>query len=56
VTLTGLPVVSVPQTTDPDGLPARLKIVGKPQGEEAVLELARQRQQRHPSAARRSLT
>jgi amidase len=48
LSLTGLPVASVPCGLDPDGLPVGLQIVGKPQGEEAVLALATQLQQRHP--------
>jgi amidase len=48
LSLTGLPVASVPCGLDPDGLPVGLQIVGRPQGEEAVLALAAQLQQRHP--------
>lgn len=48
LSLTGLPVASVPCGLDPDGLPVGLQIVGKPQGEEAVLALAFQVQHRHP--------
>lgn len=48
LSLTGLPVASVPCGLDPDGLPVGLQIVGKPQGEEAVLALAAQLQHRHP--------
>ena len=48
LSLTGLPVASVPCGLDPDGLPVGLQIVGKPFGEEAVLALAAQVQQRHP--------
>ena len=48
LSLTGLPVASVPCGLDPDGLPVGLQIVGKPQGEEAVLALASQVQRRHP--------
>ncbi len=48
LSLTGLPVASVPCGLDPDGLPVGLQIVGKPQGEEAVLALASQVQHRHP--------
>jgi amidase len=48
LSLTGLPVASVPCGLDRDGLPVGLQIVGKPQGEEAVLALASQIQRRHP--------
>jgi len=48
LSLTGLPVASVPCGLDPDGLPVGLQIVGKPQGEEAVLALAARLQHRHP--------
>ena len=48
LSLTGLPVASVPCGLDPQGLPVGLQIVGKPQGEEAVLALASQVQHRHP--------
>jgi len=48
LSLTGLPVASVPCGLDPDGLPVGLQIVGRPFGEEAVLALAAQVQQRHP--------
>lgn len=48
LSLTGLPVASVPCGLDPDGLPVGLQIVGKQFGEEALLALATQLQQRHP--------
>src|SRR5437867_9339890 len=48
LSLTGLPVASVPCGLDPDGLPVGLQIVGKPFGEEALLALASQVQQCHP--------
>lgn len=48
LSLTGLPVASVPCGLDPEGLPVGLQIVGRPQGEEAVLALAAQVQHRHP--------
>ncbi|HYR31304.1 MAG TPA: amidase family protein, partial [Gemmatimonadales bacterium] len=48
LSLSGLPVASVPCGLDPDGLPVGLQIVGKPFGEEALLALASQVQQRHP--------
>jgi amidase len=40
LSLTGLPVVSVPCGLDPDGMPVGLQIVGRPEGEEEVLALA----------------
>ncbi len=40
LSLTGLPVASVPCGLDPDGMPVGMQIVGPPQGEEAVLALA----------------
>ena len=40
LSLTGLPVASVPCGLDPEGLPVGLQIVGGPMGEEAVLALA----------------
>jgi amidase len=40
LTLTGLPVASVPCGLDPGGMPVGLQIVGRPQGEEGVLALA----------------
>src|SRR5437016_4016763 len=48
LSLTGLPVASVPCGLDPDGLPVGLQIVGKPFGEETVLALASQVQRLHP--------
>jgi amidase len=48
LSLTGLPVASVPCGLDPDGLPVGLQIVGKPMGEEAVLALAREVQGLNP--------
>ncbi len=47
LSLTGLPVCSVPCGLDPRGLPVGLQIVGRPLGEEAVLALARQVQELH---------
>jgi amidase len=40
LSLTGLPVASVPCGLDPDGMPVGMQIVGPPGGEEAVLALA----------------
>src|SRR5437667_2981180 len=48
LSLTGLPVASVPCGLDRSGLPVGLQIVGRPWGEEAVLALAAQVQERHP--------
>jgi amidase len=48
LSLTGLPVASVPCGLDRSGLPVGLQIVGRPLGEEAVLALAAQVQERHP--------
>lgn len=41
LSLTGLPVASVPCGLDENGLPVGLQIVGRPLGEEAVLALAK---------------
>lgn len=41
LTMTGLPVASVPSGLDDEGLPAGLQIVAPPQGEEAALAVAR---------------
>ena len=48
LSLTGLPVASVPAGLDPAGLPVGLQIVGKPFGEEAVLALAHEVQRLNP--------
>ena len=40
LSLTGLPVASVPAGLDTEGLPVGLQIVGRPRGEESVLALA----------------
>ncbi len=48
LSLTGLPVASVPCGLDPDGLPVGLQIVGRPLGEEAVLALAHVVEQQQP--------
>jgi amidase len=42
LSLTGLPVASVPCGLDPGGMPVGLQIVGAPLGEESVLALARE--------------
>jgi amidase len=39
LSLTGLPIGSVPAGLDPDGMPCGLQVVGKPFGEEGVLAL-----------------
>jgi amidase len=48
LSLTGLPVASVPCGRDDEGLPVGLQIVGGPEGEEAVLALAALVQQISP--------
>src|SRR5947208_3096412 len=48
LSLTGLPAAWVPCGLEPGGLPVGLQIVGRPFGEEALLALAAQVQQRHP--------
>jgi amidase len=50
LSLTALPVASVPCGLDAQGLPVGLQIVGRPAGEEAVLALAAAVQRRHPIA------
>jgi amidase len=48
LSLTGLPVASVPCGVDGEGLPVGVQIVGPPQGEETVLALASHIQAAHP--------
>ncbi|MFQ5602679.1 MAG: amidase [bacterium] len=48
LSLTSLPVASVPCGLDENGLPVGLQIVGRPRGEETVLALAKQVQGMHP--------
>ena len=48
LSLTALPVASVPCGLDANGLPVGMQIVGRPAGEEAVLGLAGEVQRRHP--------
>jgi amidase len=48
LSLTGLPVASVPCGLDADGLPVGLQVVGPQQGEEAVLALAARIQELYP--------
>jgi amidase len=48
LSLTGLPVVSVPCGLDAEGLPVGLQIVGRPWGEEAVLALGAKVQEAFP--------
>ena len=48
LSLTGLPVASVPCGKDADGMPVGMQIVGGPEGEEAVLALAGVMQQLCP--------
>ena len=40
LSLTGLPVASVPCGRDTDGMPVGMQVVGGPEGEEMVLALA----------------
>jgi amidase len=51
LSLTGLPVASVPCGLDPDGMPVGMQVVGPPEGEEAVLALAAVLQTRCPIGA-----
>ncbi len=51
LSLTGLPVASVPCALDAEGLPVGLQIVGRPRDEEGVLALAGLVQQLHPIGA-----
>jgi len=51
LSLTGLPVASVPCGLDPDGMPVGMQIVGPPVGEEAVLALAQLLQDLNPIGA-----
>ena len=48
LSLTGLPVASVPCGLDPTGLPVGLQIVGRQHGDGAVLALAAEVQRHHP--------
>jgi amidase len=48
LSLTGLPVASVPCGLDAEGLPIALQIVGRPHDEESVLALAALIQRQHP--------
>jgi amidase len=48
LSMTGLPVASVPCGLDAARLPVGLQIVGRPQGEEGVLALAAEIQRQHP--------
>lgn len=48
LSLTGLPVASVPCGVDGDGMPVGMQIVGRPEGEEAVLALAALMQELNP--------
>ena len=51
LSLTGLPVCSVPCGLDGGGMPVGLQIVGRPEGEETVLALAAAVAARHPIGA-----
>jgi amidase len=48
LSLTGLPVASVPCGLDGEGMPVGMQIVGRPEGEEAVLALAARVQEMVP--------
>lgn len=48
LSLTGLPVASVPCGLDRDGMPVGMQIVGRPMGEEAVLALASRVERANP--------
>ena len=48
LSLTGLPIASVPCGLDGEGLPVGLQVVGPPQGEETVLALASRIQEARP--------
>ena len=48
LSMTGLPVASVPCGLDADGLPVGLQVVGPPHGEEAVLRVAKRVQALRP--------
>ena len=48
LSLTGLPVGSVPCGLDPDGMPVGMQVVGRPEGEESVLALMSILQGVHP--------
>ena len=50
LSLTGLPVASVPCGLDARGLPVGLQVVGRPNDEETVLAVAAEIQRRHPMA------
>jgi amidase len=50
LSLTGLPVASVPCGLDERGLPVGIQVVGRPNDEETVLALAAEIQRRHPVA------
>ncbi len=48
LSLTGLPIASVPCGLDSQGLPVGIQIVGKPFGEEAVLAMAKRIEELYP--------
>ncbi|HLG06715.1 MAG TPA: amidase [Gemmatimonadales bacterium] len=54
LSLTGLPVASVPCGLDLEGMPVGLQIVGPPEGEENVLALAAELQRRCPISLERA--
>ena len=55
LSLTGLPVASVPCGLDGRGLPVGLQVVGRPNDEETVLAVAAEIQRRHPVLLPRSV-
>ena len=55
LSLTGLPVASVPCGLDKHGLPVGLQIVGKPFGEESVLAAAKEMQEMNQSVWRAAI-
>ena len=48
LSLTGLPIASVPCGLDSEGLPVGMQIVGKPFGEEAVRAMAKPIEELYP--------
>jgi amidase len=55
LSLTGLPVASVPCGLDRDGMPVGMQVVGRPLGEEAVLALAARLERANPIGSPRTL-
>ncbi len=52
--VTGQPAISVPAGFGEDGLPTDVQLVGKPLGEDTLLQLAAQLEAARPSADRRA--